>query len=276
MYIIKASGEKEKFQPQKIRRTCLRAGADKRLADEVINKIKRNLYPGITSREIFKLIKKYLRQTNPITAIRYSLKEAIFRLGPAGFPFEKYIARILDEYDYKVSLNNIVIGRCVKHEIDIIAKNQKNNYLIECKYHHAPGFYCGLKEVLYTWARFLDVNKIKGRKKFDLPWMITNTKFSQSAIQYANCQGIRLLGWHWPRKESLEDLIEAKRLYPITILPNLTDDLKIKLARVNLIVCQDLLANNLNQAIRKIKIKHHVIQQLVNQARDLIFNHPSS
>lgn len=272
MYIIKASGEKEQFQSQKIRRTCLRVGADLQLADQVVEKIKKNIYPGITSREIFRLIKKYLRQTNPTAAIRYSLKEALFRLGPAGFQFEKYIARLLKEYDYQVSLNNIVSGYCVEHEIDIIARDQTKSYLIECKYHRAAGFYCGLKEVLYTWARFLDVNRAQKRRKFDLPWMITNTKFSESALQYATCQGIRLLGWHWPKQESLENLIEEKRLYPITILPRLTSDLEIKLANAGLIVCQDLLTDNLNRIVRKTKIKYSIIQQLVNKTKDLMNN----
>jgi len=269
MYIINASGEKEKFQPEKIKRTCLRAGADFNLANQIVKKVKSKIYPGITSREILKLIKRYLRQVSPTIAIRYSLKEAIFRLGPAGFHFEKFIARILEEYGYRVSTNNILTGHCVEHEIDLIAVDQEKIYLIECKHHHLPGIYCDLKTALYTWARFLDVNRAK--RRFDKPWLVTNTKFSQSAIQYANCQGLKLLGWHWPIGSGLENIIEEKRLYPITILPGLTEDLENRLAKADLILCRDLITTDFNKIVKNTKIKYSIVGRLVNQAKDLLF-----
>ena len=50
-------------------------------------------------------------------------------------------------------------GKCASHEIDVIAdKGDSLRYMIECKYHNSQGIYTGLKEALYTHARFLDLN----------------------------------------------------------------------------------------------------------------------
>ena len=65
---------------------------------------------------------------------------------------------------------DILRGHCVSHEIDIVASKQEKQYMIECKYHNMPGIYTCLKEVLYTYARFLDLvegSQNKTCQKFD-------------------------------------------------------------------------------------------------------------
>jgi Holliday junction resolvase-like predicted endonuclease len=56
-------------------------------------------------------------------------------LGPAGFFFEKYIAKLFQSEGYETLTNLLLQGKCVSHEVDVVVR--KNNYLtmIECKFH---------------------------------------------------------------------------------------------------------------------------------------------
>ena len=61
------------------------------------------------------------------------MPKAIHELGPDGYHFEQFIAAIFKAQGYKISTNNIIKGRCVKHELDVIAKkNNKNIGKINC------------------------------------------------------------------------------------------------------------------------------------------------
>ncbi len=269
MYVIKASGETEKFNVKKIERTCLRAGAPKELAKKIAKEVKRRAYDGITTREILHITLTLLRKEEPHIASRYDLKGALLRLGPAGFTFENLISEILKEYGYSIKLRSIVRGFCVSHEIDIIATKNGKNFMIECKYHNFPGVYTGLKETLYTYARFLDLKEAwkKGFcRKFEGPWLICNTKFSEDAIKYANCREIKLIGWNYPSAGNLKDLIENRKLYPITILRSLDKDSQLKLAKVGLVLALDLIRVNLKELRHITKIPLKKLKVLVKEA----------
>lgn len=284
MYVVKASGKRVKFNPIKVRRTCLRAGADKILADKIMAEVRRQIYNGMETREVLRLILKLLKQEDPAVATRYSLKEAMLELGPAGFIFEEFVVRLLKAYDYQAWCPPLVSGVCVEHEVDIIAKSplkkmnplvkersgQGQAYMVECKYHNAPGIRSGLKETLYVWARFLDLQDAYRQglgQKLDYPWLVSNTKFSESAIQYAECKRMRLLGWQHPKGNGLEYLIEAKKLYPITILRALSRALKEQLFSKNIILCQELISLKKDVLQRKTKIKDKKLTRLINEAK---------
>lgn len=260
MWVVKASGETEKFDAEKIKRTCLKAGVSEELANEIVKEVKKRSYNGISTKEILDITLKLLNKKKPHIAARYDLKGAMFRLGPAGFVFEHFIGEILKEYGYKTKVHSILRGLCVSHEVDIIATKENRNYMIECKYHNLPGIYTGLREVLYTYARFLDL--LEGAKqrlcqKFEQPWLVCNTKFSEDNIQYANCKGIRLIGWNYPENNSLEKLIERKKLYPITMIRNLDADSLDKMSSSDFILVIDLLRISLKElnSITKVSLK---------------------
>jgi Holliday junction resolvase len=274
MYVIKASGETEKFDLEKIKRTCLRAGATKELAEKIAKEVKKRSYDGITTREILHITLTLLRREEPHIASRYDLKGSLLRLGPAGFAFENLVSEILKEYGYSTKLRVIVNGACVSHEIDVIAEKDNKNYMIECKYHNFPGVYTGLKETLYTYARFLDLREgwEKGTcRKFEEPWLICNTKFSEDAIKYSKCKGINLIGWNYPSKNNLKELIERKRLYPITILRNLDKKTQIKLANLGLVLAIDLLRTNFKELVNITKISTKKLKVLINEAEKVCY-----
>lgn len=177
LYVTKASGEREPFDAEKIRRTCKRAGASKQLAAKVAAAVEKKAYNGISTKRILELTLKELEKQKPHVAARYDLKSAIMRLGPAGFMFESLLAELLMEYRYRTQVHAIVEGGCIGHEIDVIATRADVIAAIEAKYHHAPGIYTGIKDALYVWARYLDL--LDGAKagkcpKFNQVWLVTN------------------------------------------------------------------------------------------------------
>ena len=272
MWVVKASGETEKFDPRKIKRTCIKAGASDELANEIVKKVKKKVYNGISTRDILRYTLKLLSKKKPIVAARYDLKGAMFRLGPAGFVFEKLIGEVFKEYGYSTKVHNLLRGRCVMHEVDVVASKDKRNYMIECKYHNMPGIYTTLKEALYTYARFLDLvdgSKSKKCVKFDQPWLICNTKFSCDAVQYASCRGMRLLGWSYPEGEGLERLIEDKRLYPITMIRSM-DNLSLeRLSMSNLILAADLVRIPIKELNNITNISLKKLREFSEEARRL-------
>ncbi|MBI2626298.1 MAG: restriction endonuclease [Candidatus Nealsonbacteria bacterium] len=275
MDIIKASGEKEKFDKEKFCRSLRRAGADSEAVQKICGAITKEVYPGISSREIFEKTQSFLKKDNPILAARYNLKRAIMRLGPTGFPFEKYIAGVLEEYGYTTQVGKQVMGRCVTHEVDVIAQKEGKHFMIECKYHNSGGIRSDLKVALYTYARFLDVEeewrKIPGHKNFfHQAWLVTNTKCTSQAIKYANCAGLKILSWRYPKGGSLENLIERKGLYPITILPSFARYAGERLAQQGIMLTKNLLQYSADSLSKRTGLKLHIIQRLQAEAKQII------
>lgn len=272
MWVVKASGETEKFDSNKIKRTCIKAGASEELANKIAREVERKSYDGISTKEILHITLSLLKKEKPAVAARYDLKGAIFRLGPAGFTFEHLIAEIFREYGYNTKFHSIIRGACVSHEVDVIATKNNDNYMIECKYHNIPGIYTGLREALYTYARFLDLQDgfKKGIcRKFNQPWLVCNTKFSEDAIQYANCKDMRLIGWNYPENQGLEYLIEKNKLYPITMLRKLDIDSQEKLANAGIVLIKDLITINIKELSELTKITKNKLKILSDEARDI-------
>ncbi len=209
--IIKASGDVEPFSDRKVINSLLRAGAPLDLAQRIISEIKPHLYQNIPSFEVYNLVMRILKKQQQDLAARYNLKKALMELGPTGYPFEKYISEILKAQKHEVKINQIIAGKCVSHEIDIVAKSN-SRFMIECKFHNQLGGRTDIKVALYTYARFLDIKE----KGFDQPWLITNTKVTQEVKTYALCVGMKVTAWAYPEKESLRGMIDQTGLHPIT------------------------------------------------------------
>ena len=266
MWVVKASGETEEFDIKKIKRTCLKAGASDALAKRIAKQVKAKSYNGISTKEILKNTLRLLAKHKPFVAARYDLKGALFRLGPAGFAFEHLVAEILKEYGYKTKVHSMINGFCVQHEIDVVAEKKNKKYMIECKYHNFPGIYTGLREALYTYARFLDL--IKGSSKFDQPWLVCNTRFSDDAVQYSECAGLKLLGWNHP-EENLRDMIEKKKLYPITMIRKLDRDSQEKLALSGLVLIKDLTELSIKELNKITKVPVKKLKTITKEAKEI-------
>ena len=227
----------------------------------------------MTTREILKLTTKLLEKEAIHLAARYNLKKAVFMIGSTGYAFEEYMAEIFKAYGYKTKVSQIISGACVDHEIDVVAERAGKRYMIECKYHWHPGVFTGLKEVMYTQARFEDIQegyKLGKCEKFDKPWLITNFLFSSTAIQYTRCKKMKLLGWSYPFKKGLERLIEDKKLYPITILRKVDTYTRRRLTVAGLLMCQDLVKMDLDKLEQFTGLKASKLKPLIDQAKKII------
>lgn len=273
--VVKSNGVVEDFQPRKIFRTLRRAGASREVASDIVKRIEGTLYDGITTREILSRVKAMIPEKQVHVAMRYDLKGAIMRLGPAGFAFETFVSELLKNYGYRTKLRSIVKGRCVQHEIDIIAEKSNGDFvraMVECKFHNLPGAKVGLKDVLYTYARFLDLNEACERGKgenFDEVWLVSNTKTSSDATKYAECRGIKLLCWRYPTGLGLEKMIEKKGLYPVTILRSAGRESLEKLFSAGVILAKDLLTSDLSH-LSKTKLRKPKLKELMLEAEQLL------
>ncbi len=259
--ITKASGESEPFSSDKLKRSLEKAGANKDEIDRILKEINSRLYEGISTKKIYRTAFNLLKEDSGHLAAKYHLKQGIMELGPSGYPFEKYIGEILRYQGYKTTVGEIVQGKCVNHEIDVIAELDHHHFMIECKYHNHPGTFSDVKTPLYIQARFKDVEaqwlKLPGHgTKFHQGWVVTNTRFSSDAIQYGNCAGLKLLGWDYPIKGSLKDLIDTLGLYPITCLTTLTKSEKHYLLDRKVVLCKEICDD-----------EQHLVQADINPAR---------
>jgi Holliday junction resolvase len=273
MWVVKASGETEEFDLNKIKRTCLKSGASEILASRIAREVEKRSYNGISTREILDITLKLLGKKKPFIAARYDLKGSLFRLGPAGFAFEQLVAEILKEQGFKTRTDSMINGFCVQHEIDIIATKKNKRYMIECKYHNLPGIYTGLREALYTYARFLDLESGSRKKmcqKFDQPWLVCNTRFSDSAVEYSKCIGLKLIGWNYPKTKSLRQMMEEKKLYPITMLRKLDKQSQEKLATSGLVLINDLVGISIKELNKLTRIHVKKLRTLVKEAEGII------
>lgn len=238
--VTKASGELEAFDEEKLRSSLLRSGAPAAAAERVLNRIRPRLRSGIETRSIHEGAHALLLEEGRPWADRYDLKRAIFDLGPSGFPFEKYVAALLDRAGNRCELNQIIPGRCVTHEVDIVSTSPTESAWIECKFHNLAGMKTDVKVTLYCYARFLDL-KAGPRGGTNRAFrIITNTKFTTDAIRYANCVGLRLTGWNTPESRPLQALIEESGLYPITCLSALKPGQKRKLLERGIALVSEL------------------------------------
>jgi HJR/Mrr/RecB family endonuclease len=238
MLVRKRDGRLEHFSREKLIRTLLRAGLSRDKAEVVAEDVEGRIYDGISTDEILNIALEIVEKHSKRVARVYGLKSSLLRLGPAGYRFEKFVSSLLKEFGYRTLTNQLVDGKCAVHEIDVIAEKEKR-FLIECKFHNTS-VYTGLKDVLYSYARFMDI--VESGKDFDAMWLFTNTKFSSEAVKYANCRGVLLTGWRYPESEGIEFMLESKRLYPITVL-SLKDFEIEQLLREGFAFCKDLLSD---------------------------------
>jgi len=268
MLITKANGEKVQFVRSKYEESLKRVGLSISEAREISNQINQDLYPEVSSNKIFLKTHQVLKKRNKIYAAKYSLKRAIMDLGPGGYFFERYMSAVLSAYGYQTKYNQFIRGKCVEHEVDILAERDGKRFMIECKYHNQSGRKSDLKVAMYTYARFLD---LKEKHAFDEAVLITNTTFTSEAIKYGRCMGIKIMGWRYPQtRESLEYYIESKKLYPVTVLTTMNNFLNRRFREEGLVLIQDLIKFTPQSLANKFRMKEGLANRLIREAESLI------
>ena len=243
--LVKVSGERVNFSLSKLRNSLKRTGANETFVNQIIDKVTNEHYHGISTREIYNRAFALLKKLNHSSACKYKLKKAIYEFGPTGYPFERFVGAILKYSGYEIEIDKVLIGECVKHEIDVIAHKNSKTFIIECKFHGEQGLKCNVKIPLYINSRYQDVKahwNTHPTKKTKLTegWVVTNTRFTEDALRYGKCCGLFLLSWDYPKNEGLKDRIDRLGLYPITVSNLLTKKEKQFLLERDIVLCREL------------------------------------
>lgn len=241
--IKKSSGEKVAFSLDKLKASLRRSGANEKDVQHILNIVRDELYQGITTIEIYNRAYALLKKKKSIFASKYKLKKAIYELGPTGFPFERFVAQVLSHSGYTIEVGKIISGRCVSHEVDVVAIKDHKTLYIECKFHSDQGRNCNVKIPLYINSRYRDIvnNGTKNNLGNTEGWVVTNTRFTIDAVAYGNCAGLKLLSWDYPKDNGLKDRIDRLGLYPITVSTLLTAREKNFLLGRDIVLCKQLL-----------------------------------
>jgi len=271
--VTKFDGRKQEFQKRKVIRTCLRMHASPEVAEKIADKIEKEIYEGIPTKKILKLIFKYLREYRPEIRHQKDLREAICLLRPKP-DFEEFVNLLLKAYGYEVQPPQIVKGKCIEHEIDGIAKKDGKTFYVEVKHHFNPHTYTGIDVCLEANSILEDFKEGFENGitpiKFDKVLIVCNTKFSEHAKRYAECKNIQLLGWKNPEERGLERLIEEKKLYPITFLKALSFEDEKKFGDAGIVLLKQLTELELEKIHLKTRISRKKLRVYIKKATEIL------
>lgn len=268
--ITKKSGEVIPFNTEKLKKSFERSGASQQDIEDVIANLSNKVYDGISTRKLFQLAYSLLKQKSTEVAGRYRLKNAIMELGPTGFPFEKYVAELLKYQGYEVEVGTIVNGQCVTHEVDVIAQKEDEKIMVECKFHGNTHTKSDVKVALYIHSRYNDV--VNGWKQSDPKtiqkyqgWVVTNTRFTEDAVNYGKCAGLHLVSWDYPSQGSLRERIDVSGLHPITVLQSISKREKQLILEKGIVLCRSLTEDNL----KAVEITGNRVKKILKEAHNL-------
>jgi len=245
--IIKADGETQPFDPAKLEHSLQNAGASSTMRARVLAHVQENLKPGMRTEDIYRHAYDMLsKEEEAPVAARYSIKRAVFALGPSGFPFEQFLAEVLRAHGWRAQPEVILTGRCAPHEVDVLAEKDGKRIGIEAKFHNDPGGKTDIKDALYVKARYDDLKQAPlASSRVDEGWLVTNTRFTQNAIRYAHCSNLPLIGWDYPRTRGLLAMIEEGKVHPLTCLTSLTEGEKKRLLENKIVLCKSVTTSHL-------------------------------
>jgi len=273
LYVTKADGSRQVFDKQKVVRTCLRLRATPQAAQNVADRIEAGARSGITTKEILQMIFRYMKEYRPEVRYITDLRQAISLMRPQP-DFEQYVAMLLREQGYDVETNMLLKGKCVEHEVDAVAKKGSECVYVEVKHHFQHHTFTGIGVFLEAWASYVDLmegyEEAKNAYQFNKVMVVCNTKISEHAKQYAACKGILYTGWNYPAGNSMEELINKKSLYPVTIIKTLDRKTEAKLGDVGVITLRQLVGSNMAELAAKTNVNKAKLKELVGKAREIL------
>ncbi len=269
VFVRKADGSRQLFDREKVVRTCLRMGASRKIAEEIVMRVEKQLYDGIPTSKILQMILSLLHSHKPALRHLLDLKRGL-SLMDSKPEFEIFVQALLANKGFDVSPNRIVPGKCVEHEVDAIARKDDVTYFVEAKHHvnyHTP---TGLDESRIARAILEDISEgfLCGKYdlKIDRAMIVTNTRFSEHARRYGECRDILQIGWNSPIYLSLQSMIEENKLYPISCLKGLKRAIKTKLVRSGIVLMKQLLDKKASTLTIKTGIPKETLRKIIEKA----------
>lgn len=272
MKIVKHSGDIVDFNPEKLKISLLKSGANTDVVNDILKSIRKELYEGIPTKKIYKMAFALLKKEANAHAARYNLRSALQLLGPSGFFFEKYIARIFQAEHFETKLNLTLQGKCVSHEIDVLIKKNNLISMVECKFHAGREAVSDVKVPMYILSRFNDLKEkeysiFSKKDTISKCWIVTNNRFTSDAIAFAKCSGLNLLSWNYPELNNLKTKNDFDYLYPVTCLTTLSLGEKDKLLILDVLLVKEIVNNS--ECLEKIGLSPNRIKNVLKEASEL-------
>jgi len=271
--VTKGTGEQAAFDVDKLSSALKRSGANPNEIADIIRQVELMLYDGISTKKIYRIAYSILRKKSQHAAGRYRLKKAIMELGPTGYPFEKFVGRLFESDGYLVKIGQVVQGKCVQHEVDVVAVKPGEQVMVECKFHGDSSRKSDVRVALYIQSRFVDLKtawELSGEEKNTnyRGMVVCNTRFSDDAMQFAKCAGLSLISWDYPSGNSLKDWIDRSGYHPITSLHSLKKREKQQLLEEGIVLCRDLKTRQ--DFMRELGFTERQLSAVLKEARLLI------
>jgi hypothetical protein len=272
MKIVKHSGDIVDFNPEKLKSSLLKSGANSDVVNDILKSIRKELYEGIPTKKIYKMAFALLKKEANAHAARYNLRSALQLLGPSGFFFEKYIARLFEAEHFETKLNLTLQGKCVSHEIDVLIKKNNLISMVECKFHAGREAVSDVKVPMYILSRFNDLKDkeysiFSKKDTISKCWIVTNNRFTSDAIAFAKCSGLNLLSWNYPELNNLKTKNDFDYLYPVTCLTTLSLGEKDKLLILDVLLVKEIVNNS--ECLEKIGLSPNRIKNVLKEASEL-------
>lgn len=272
MKVRKHSGEIADFSTKKLRQSLLKSGAAENDVQNIIEKIEHQIYDGIPTKKIYGMATHLLKKVSASHAARYNLRTAIQMLGPEGFFFEKFIARLFGHEGYRTKTNLILQGKCVTHEVDVVLEKEGVFEMVECKFHSSQNAHSDVKVPLYILSRFNDLKEntheiFSKSDQIKKCWIVTNNRFTTDAIKFANCSSLKLLGWDYPTTANIKSRIDQTGLYPITCLTTLSRMEKEQLLILDILLVKELIEKP--EGLHQIGISKNRQKNILTEAASL-------
>lgn len=269
--VSKSNGDKVPFDKDKILNALKYSGAGKEESSIILQQIESKLYEGIPTSKIYKWAYSLLKKKKSHrTAGRYRLKKAIFELGPSGYAFELFVSRLFESWGHQVKTDQLIKGKCILHEVDVLAHKEDLITLVECKFRSDYRGKTDVKVPLYIHSRFNDIidkwsENPAYEKKQIKGFVVTNARFTKDAIDFAECAGLGLISWDYPAESSLKYYIDKSGMHPVTSLHNLTKAQKSNLLKEGIVLCRELIKSE--STLRSLGMSDKQIAKVVSEAR---------
>ena len=271
--ITKKSGERVPFEERKLINSLKRSGASDEDIEKVLAALDGQLVNGMSTHKIYQKAYDLLKVKSHKVAGRYRLKKAIMELGPTGYPFEKFVGKLIAFMDYDTEVDVLVQGKCVQHEVDVVAESEHKRIIVECKYHREGNRKSDVKVAMYIRSRFNDIEAAWEKEgkldHYELEgWLVTNTRFTEDALNFGNCSGLKLISWDYPEIGSLRQRIDHAGLHPITSLRSMTKKEKQYLLDEGIVLCREITED----LLAKFGIRASKIRRIMEESKSLISN----
>lgn len=277
MKVRKYSGELVDFDLQRLKGSLTKSGASNETVELVWEKMNKTIFDGMSTKQLYRLAFQLLKQQRNSLAARYSLKKALRDLGPTGYLFEKWVARLFEHTDHHTLTSLILEGNAVSHEVDVIAQKDNDLLLIECKFRNTVDAKVSVTNPMYFLSRFVDLsdkefNFFDRPIKFTQAWLVTNAYLTKDAIEFANYYKLNLLSWDYPNGLSIKNRVDSAGLYPLTCLTSINTQEKDKLLSLNYMLVKDILDEP--RILEHLNTTTYRRKKIYQEANELVYGFP--